>query len=157
MTSSDKSSQLTAYIAEIPEILLIDLPEMPCLIADMFPLLDEDRDEILAQIFNHFLDLNELSGVRQFRLNTQMLRMASYEIVNYHASTQQLELLAQNIFAVVYAKLASLRIESAVFAQGGFFYVFQETLPDGHRVVLRNLTPTASQLSLPRHVPDLHP
>jgi hypothetical protein len=153
MNFFEKNSTKTPSI--VPELVLVDLPGLPELIHNTFPLTDEDRDELLRQIFDHFLEVNRLDVAEQFFPKLDLLRVAGQELKQYPQNTADFNLLAQNLFALVYRRLREIGFDQAVELQGGFFYVHYRTEPDGHRVILKNLTPSLT--FRPRYDSSLYP
>lgn len=160
MTSSVKNSSAPPIPAEgrfeLFEFYQLDFPELPKMIEDMFPLYKEDRDELVRQVFDHFLNVNSLNPTISFRLNVAMLRVAVRETPIEGAAPAGLTLLAQNVFAHIYDVLVKHGFHRLTALQGGFYFVLDRIRDNGHQVVLRNISPQIHSTQR-RYDPALYP
>lgn len=141
---------------ELFQYYLVDFPELPQLVENLFPLVKEDRDELVRQVFDHFLNVNGLDPTVPFRLNAALLRLSLYGASPPGGVPSSLVLLAQNVFSHIYDRLVWHGFHRMVEAQGDFYFVLDHIRDNGHQVVLRNISPSTHS-TLPRHDPALHP
>lgn len=141
---------------ELFEYYQVDFPELPRLLEDMFPLVIEDRDELVRQVFDHLLNVNGFDPTVPFRLNASLLRMDLYSIPTATGVPSSLLLLAQNVFAHIFDRLVQQGFHRQVNAQGGFYLLLDHIRNNGYQVVLRNISPTTPSTH-PRYDPALYP
>lgn len=125
----------------IPSTLVISLAGLPETIEQTFPLGESDRDELVRQVFEFYLNENTLANYSHFRPLIERLRW--YQNNSHVDDTAQhlLWALALDIHALIYAQLKALNFEEVIAAQGGFFYIFEGFLSNGYYAVLKNIAP----------------
>lgn len=141
--------------SSVPEYVLIEVRQLPQLVADLFPLVDQDVCELLSQIFDYFLNVNSMDP-NGFRLDPQRLCLHCYEPKDNEDYPQQLALLAHNVFSAVFNELIRLGFQSVVNIQQGWYYVFDRLQPSGYHVLLRNISPQILNTQK-RYEPALYP
>jgi hypothetical protein len=136
---------------------MVALPQLPQIVADIFPLVDADRDDLLRQIFDHFLNVDGLDPNRSFQLQPHYLRLHQYGMTpEMGRMSSSLQLLAQNVFGYVFEQLFVLGFSQVVAAQRGFHYVFDHVRENGYQVVLKNIAPSILSTQH-RYDPALYP
>lgn len=111
------------------------------LIADSFPLIDSDRDELVTQVLEFYLNENHMDTPQNFRPRLEFLHIDMYQLAGSETSSNRLYMLAMDIHLLVRQQLLALGMNEVVKAQNGFFYIFDHFLPNGYYVVLKNIAP----------------
>lgn len=123
----------------IPKTVVIPLKGLPELIENTLPMHNDDRDELLRQMFEFYMDENRLVEPQYFmpRLNRLMI----YSEIMRSSDTLQhrLSSLATDINKLVYAELKAIGFDDVIAQQGGWFYIFDGFLPNGYFAVLKNI------------------
>lgn len=135
MISSEQKSLDAPTPGVPPKYVLVDFSEVHDVIEAMFPLTNSDRDEVINQVFDHYLRLNSMEDFSSFSPRLELLRLDHYTA----GTPTHLVAVAHAIHAAVYKALCRLKMDQAVRVQSGFYYAFQGFRPDGRKAVLRNL------------------
>lgn len=111
------------------------------LIADAFPLIDSDRDELVTQVLEFYLNENHMDAPQNFRPRLDFLHIDMYQLAGSETSSNRLYMLAMDIHLLVRQQLLALGMNEVIKAQNGFFYIFDHFLPNGYYAVLKNIAP----------------
>ena len=130
MTSSNVNSL-------VPKYLLIELKGIQEIV-DSCGLVPADRDELITQVFDYYLNENAFVCADSYRPKLEMLRIDLYRLTT--GERERLVGVAMAIHALVREQLVRLNIPQVVYAQSGFFYSFDHFRSKGECVLLRNLT-----------------
>ncbi len=149
MTSSDKNCKSAA---PVPRLVLVDFSEVKDAIDQNFALIDVDRDELVHQIFSHYLVNNHLDCAGSFKPNLEMMHLEAYLVSGTPIAPEMLTSTAHAVHHAVRRQFDKLGMRDVVTAQGGFYYALDHFRPCGQKAVLRNLDhPESTHNRLPEN------
>ncbi len=126
----------------VPGILVISLEGIKELIENGFPLIDADRDELVRQVFEFYVNSDDMSleeAAKRYRPNLSLLHIDHYLLSDSKSAQHRLSAVAMEIHSLIFAQLIKHNFAEVSRVQDGFYYIFERFLPNGYFVVLRNI------------------